>query len=243
MKETISLNFKILVTARLNSKPEWLLEFFQDNEYYIINIEFKPEENIEFIKNLNINESLTLNSKRYKPIFSNLFILNIFSNIENPENIYTEWDVVRLWWNKYIESSEKRQVLLNFSKKIIESPEKWKQIDNINIANDLIKNYILIKNEYESFYTAHDIYRDDVLNNNIEKLKQGRPIQEWIQIDNGYFQISMVPIACPWTGKYDCHVNNAGMVKQNPLDELQICIDKKIIKPTCIVNVVTNAIY
>ena len=160
MKETISLNFKILVTARLNSKPEWLLEFFQDNEYDIINIEFNPDENAEFIKNLNINKSLTINSKRFKPIFSNLFILNIFSNIENPENIYTEWDVVRLWWNKYIENSEKRQVLLNFSKKMIESPEKWQQINNINIANDLIENYILIKNEYESFYTTHDIYRD-----------------------------------------------------------------------------------
>ena len=67
----------------------------------------------------------------------------------------------------------------------------------------------------------------DVLNNNIEKLRQGCPIQEWIQVDNEYFQISMDPIACPWTGKYDCHVNNAGIVKPNPIDELQTCIDKK----------------
>ncbi len=67
----------------------------------------------------------------------------------------------------------------------------------------------------------------DVLKNNIEKLKKGWPIQEWIQVDNEYFQISMDPIACPWSGKYDCHVNNAGMIKPNPLEELQICIDNK----------------
>ncbi len=67
----------------------------------------------------------------------------------------------------------------------------------------------------------------DILRNNIEKLRKGLLVQEWIQIDNEHFKISMDPIACPWTGKYDCHVNNAGMVKQNPIDELQICIDKK----------------
>ena len=67
----------------------------------------------------------------------------------------------------------------------------------------------------------------NILKNNIEKLKKGWPIQKWIQVDNEYFQISMDPIACPWSGKYDCHVNNAGMVKPNPIDELQTCIDKK----------------
>lgn len=67
----------------------------------------------------------------------------------------------------------------------------------------------------------------DVLKNNIEKLRQGWLVQEWIKVDNEHFKISMDPIVCPWTGKYDCHVNNAGMVKQNPIDELQICIDKK----------------
>ena len=67
----------------------------------------------------------------------------------------------------------------------------------------------------------------DVLKNNIEKLRKGLLVQEWIQVDDEHFKISMDPIACPWTGKYDCHVNNAGMVKQNPIDELQTCIDKK----------------
>lgn len=67
----------------------------------------------------------------------------------------------------------------------------------------------------------------DILRNNIEKLRKGSLVQVWIQVDNEHFKISMDPIACPWTGKYDCHVNNAGMVKQNPIDELQICIDKK----------------
>ena len=67
----------------------------------------------------------------------------------------------------------------------------------------------------------------DILKNNMEKLRKGILVQEWIQVDDEHFKISMDPIACPWTGKYDCHVNNAGMVKQNPMDELQICIDKK----------------
>lgn len=67
----------------------------------------------------------------------------------------------------------------------------------------------------------------DILRNNIEKLRKGLLVQERIQVDNEHFKISMDPIACPWTGKYDCHVNNTGMVKQNPIDELQICIDKK----------------
>lgn len=67
----------------------------------------------------------------------------------------------------------------------------------------------------------------DVLKNNIEKLRQGWLVQEWIQVENEYFKISIESFACPWTGKYDCHVNNAGMVKPNPIDELQTCIDKK----------------
>ena len=67
----------------------------------------------------------------------------------------------------------------------------------------------------------------NILKNNIEKLRRGLLVQEWIQVDDEHFKISMDPIACPWTGKYDCHVNNAGMVKQNPIDELQICINKK----------------
>ena len=236
MKETISLNFKILVTARLNSKPEWLLEFFQDNEYDIINIEFNPDENAEFIKNLNINKSLTINSKRFKPIFSNLFILNIFSNIENPENIYTEWDVVRLWWNKYIENSEKRQVLLNFSKKMIESPEKWQQINNINIANDLIENYILIKNEYESFYTTHDIYRDWLIALAIDQsyVDECNNFKIFLQsLDNVYTNYFIKPIAIfasklitedkykEWEDLYNwASENNLLMVKQGFLESI-----------------------
>lgn len=67
----------------------------------------------------------------------------------------------------------------------------------------------------------------DVLKNNLEKLRQGWLVQEWIQVGNEYFKISIESFNCPWTGKYDCHVNNAGMVKSTPIDELQNCIDKK----------------
>lgn len=67
----------------------------------------------------------------------------------------------------------------------------------------------------------------DILKNNMEKLKKGLLVQEWLQVENDYFQISMDPIVCPWTGKYDCHVNNSGMILINPINELQNCIDKK----------------
>ena len=67
----------------------------------------------------------------------------------------------------------------------------------------------------------------DILKNNIEKMRKGLLVQEYVQVEDDYFQISMDPIVCPWTEKYDCHVNNTGMVKLNPIDELQTCIDKK----------------
>lgn len=67
----------------------------------------------------------------------------------------------------------------------------------------------------------------NILKNNIEKLRRGLLVQKWIQVDDEHFKISMDPITYPWSEKYDCHVNNAGMVKPNPLEELQICIDNK----------------
>ncbi len=67
----------------------------------------------------------------------------------------------------------------------------------------------------------------NILKNNIEKLKNGLLVQEYIQVENDYFQISMASIVCPWTGKYDCHVNNAGLISINPINELQNCINKK----------------
>lgn len=66
-----------------------------------------------------------------------------------------------------------------------------------------------------------------ILENSIKNLKKGMPVQDQIQIEEEYFKISIVPFKSPWTGKNDCHVNNAGKVVDNPTTELQECIDNK----------------
>ena len=63
--------------------------------------------------------------------------------------------------------------------------------------------------------------------NNIKDIKLGKLIKQWIQIEDEYYQISIVAFPSISSGKYDCHVNNAGMLKFNPCDELQLCINKK----------------
>ena len=68
---------------------------------------------------------------------------------------------------------------------------------------------------------------DNILTKNIDNLKSGKLVQEWIQIKDDYFKISIDPYICPWTNKYDCMVNNAGKVSFDPINELQNCIDKK----------------
>ena len=67
----------------------------------------------------------------------------------------------------------------------------------------------------------------NILIKNIDNLKSGKLVQEWIQIKDDYFKISIDPYICPWTNKYDCMVNNAGKVSFDPIYELQKCIDKK----------------
>lgn len=63
--------------------------------------------------------------------------------------------------------------------------------------------------------------------NNIKDIKLGKLIKQWIQIEDEYYQIPIVAFPSISSGKYDCHVNNAGMLKFNPCDELQLCINKK----------------
>jgi len=83
---------------------------------------------------------------------------------------------------------------------------------------------------------------ENILTKNINNLKGGKLIQEWIQIKDEYYKISIAPYICPWTNKYDCMVNNAGKVSLDPIDELQKCINKKnkkadTYKQDCIKNV------
>lgn len=66
-----------------------------------------------------------------------------------------------------------------------------------------------------------------ILNTNINKLVTTSLVQEWIQIDNEYYKISIQTFPSIISGKYDCHVNNAGQIKFIPFDELQNCINKK----------------
>lgn len=66
-----------------------------------------------------------------------------------------------------------------------------------------------------------------LLKNNINKLKTNTFVQQWINIDNEYYQISMQTYPSISSKKFDCHVNNAGQVTINPYEELQACIDKK----------------
>ena len=78
---------------------------------------------------------------------------------------------------------------------------------------------------------SKDIFKAELrkfIDKNIDILRKNTFAQGWIEVCNEYYQISLNCFpSMTTTGKYDCHVNNAGWVKTNPLDELQDCIDKK----------------
>lgn len=67
----------------------------------------------------------------------------------------------------------------------------------------------------------------EIIKANINKLVKIALVQEWIQINNEYYKISVQTFPSITSGKYDCHVNNAGEIKFNPYEELQDCINKK----------------
>lgn len=62
---------------------------------------------------------------------------------------------------------------------------------------------------------------------NIEKLKEKTFVQDWITFHDEHFQISIDTYSFMNSGKFDCHVNNTGLCKEDPIDELQECINKK----------------
>lgn len=75
-----------------------------------------------------------------------------------------------------------------------------------------------------------NIFTDELkklISENIEEIKQGKLIKQWIQIKDDHYQISIIDFPSVSSNKYDCHVNNTGMIKFNPYDELQLCINKK----------------
>ena len=68
---------------------------------------------------------------------------------------------------------------------------------------------------------------EKVLLEEIETLTRYKLVQKWIKIKEEYYKISMQPFPSISSGKFDCHVNNAGEVKFNPFEELQAYINRK----------------
>ena len=67
----------------------------------------------------------------------------------------------------------------------------------------------------------------EFVDDNIERLKKTTFIQDWIMLQNEYFKITIKTFPSISSGKFDCHVNNAGRCKENPIEELQACIIEK----------------
>lgn len=68
---------------------------------------------------------------------------------------------------------------------------------------------------------------EDLLIENISNLKKNSFVQEWIEIKEDYYKISINIYPSILSGQFDCHVNNAGKIKFNPFIELQNCINNK----------------
>ena len=71
---------------------------------------------------------------------------------------------------------------------------------------------------------------EKILLEGFETLIRYKLVQKWIKIEDEYYQISMQTFPSISSGKFDCHVNNAGEVKFNPFEELQACIERKNVK-------------
>lgn len=64
---------------------------------------------------------------------------------------------------------------------------------------------------------------------NVDNLKKKAFVKGWITIQNEHFQISIITFPSISSGKFDCHVNNTGCCKEDPIEDLQTCVDEKII--------------
>lgn len=67
----------------------------------------------------------------------------------------------------------------------------------------------------------------EFVDTNANNLKRKGFIKGWITIQDEHFQISIKTFPSICSGKFDCHVNNTGCCKENPIKELQACIDEK----------------
>jgi|InofroStandDraft_1065614.scaffolds.fasta_scaffold00013_214 hypothetical protein len=67
----------------------------------------------------------------------------------------------------------------------------------------------------------------EFVSTNMDNLKKKAFVKGWITIQDEHFQISIITFPSVSSGKFDCHVNNGGWCKENPIEDLQVCIDEK----------------
>ncbi len=67
----------------------------------------------------------------------------------------------------------------------------------------------------------------EFVDTNADNLKKKAFVKDWITIQDEYFQISIKTFASICSDKFDCHVDNTGCCKEDPIEELQACIDEK----------------
>lgn len=161
INQEVDFTYKIITTGRFTSNVDWIIENIGKNNVAFETIDFPIQKHTDFLEKLNINKNFyKMGDNRFLPLLSNMFILEILANIENPAVVSTEWEMAKLWWNNYIVETKHKTCLMDFAEKLINNPTRWQDVLDETISNLLVQNTILIKNDYEYYYTRHDIYRD-----------------------------------------------------------------------------------
>lgn len=108
-------------------------------------------------------------------------------------------------------------ILINQHDKLLWSP-KWN--DHLKRAYDPRFSDVPPHKEFKEIL-------QDFVGANVDNLKKNAFVKGWITIQDEYFKISIITFPSISSGKFDCHVNNAGMCQKDPIDELQDCINEK----------------
>ena len=147
--------------------------------------------------------------------------LEITQFIAENKNLHYSQALTRIGNQMCKEIKEKYNLIISI---IIDKYDKRKfspyWIDHIDLAYNPGYSEVPAKNVFKNKL-------QEIIKANINKLVKTSLVQEWIQIDNEYYKISVQTFPSIASGKYDCHVNNAGEIKFNPYEELQDCINKK----------------
>lgn len=245
INQEIDFTYKIITTGRFTSNVDWLIDNIGKNNVAFETIDFPIQQHIDFLEKLNINKNLyKIGDNRFQPLFSNLFILEILANIENPKVVSTEWEMAKLWWNNYIVESKHKTYLIDFAKKLINNPTRWQEVFDETTSRLLVQNTILIKNDYEHYYTRHDIYRDWLIALNFDSsytIDINSFKTQIQQLDIVYTNYYIKPLALfaskfiinkkydEWLDLYEWSVNNKLLMIQQGLLEsvLSVATDAK----------------